>query len=135
MHHFRKLLIAGTNELLKNHSIDLDHTKNEREENGYIKTTIFDRHSIVLWQHIKCNEIQVSIWWDYNHQAHPQADAEGDCREQFRSMQPLCRPKYFPRVIAASCTGYLEREEGKYLQGKDKQGILEPYLRKGEKDI
>lgn len=129
---YRNLLIAGTNELLKKNLISLDSSKNHHRE-GYIFVNIFGFPSVVLWQDVGYEELRISVWWKYYHNLHPQAELTGNSREKFTMSVPLADRKYYKNFIGIAASAWLERKNGKYLMGKQKENIFDIYTRKEEK--
>lgn len=131
---YRKLLVAGTNELLKRNSISLEVVEyNEGIDNqGHIFTDLFGHPSVVTWRDIGYQELQISVWWKYNHSLHPQANLTGNSKENFRHSSPLAKRQHYKKFVGVTASGWLERKEGKYLQGKDLRAIVDTYTRRGE---
>ncbi|MBB2951148.1 hypothetical protein [Sphingobacterium sp. JUb56] len=130
----RNLLMAGLNELIKKESFKLDLQKNEdTDEHGHLFVDILGYPSVVLWREIGFQEVEISVWWKYNHSLHPQANLTGNSKENFRTSEPLADRKYYKKFVGAVIVGWLERREGKFLQGKGNEGILKKYVRRGEK--
>lgn len=132
---YRNLLVAGVNHLLKNKLITLEDstTKNERDNQGYDFTEIFGFPSVVKWRDIGFGELEISIWWKYDHSKHPQAELEGNRRENFNNTTPLARKEHYKNFVGITASGWLERKEGKHLMGKDRERLIGIYTRKGEK--
>lgn len=87
---------------------------------------------MVRWHAISCGELQLSVWWKYDHSQRPQANLEGNQCESFNGSQPLAKPQHFPKIIGAAASGWIERQTGKYLQGRGKEGLFDLYTRRGE---
>ena len=135
MDDFRKLLVLGVNEAIKGGRLSLaaPPTDAATDEDGHFFTTLAGLPSVVLWNSISVGELRVSVWWDYDHSKHPQADGIGNSRESFSLSQPLARRIHYPKFVAATASGWLERKTGKHLQGTGKQGIFDTYLKRGMK--
>lgn len=130
----RNLLMAGLNELIKKKSFQLDIQNNEHtNEHGHLFVDILGYPSAVLWREIGFQEVEISVWWKYNHALHPQANLTGNAKENFRTSTPLADKKHYKKFVGAVIVGWLERREGKFLQGKGDEGILKKYVRRGEK--
>ncbi len=127
MHHHRKLLVLGTNHLLDAGVITLDDVE---VAPGHRFTTLGGRPSVILWRSIGSGELRVSVWWDYDHSRHPQADLAGNARESFSTSAPLAKRSKYPQFVGAVASGWLERKEGKWLQGKGFHGIFDAYVRR-----
>lgn len=132
---YRNLLVAGVNYLIKNELITLEDstTQNKRHNQEYVITEIFGFPSVVKWRDIGFGELEISIWWKYDHSRHPQAELEGNRRENFNSTTPLARKELYKNFVGITASGWLERKEGKHLMGKDKERLVGIYTRKGEK--
>jgi len=131
----RNLLVAGVNDLLNKKLIILDSpgSQNTINDKGYIFTEIFGFPSIVKWRDIGFGELEISVWWKYDHSRHPQAELEGNSRENFNSTTPLARKELYKNFVGVTATGWLEREKGKHLMGKNRERLVGIYTRKGEK--
>lgn len=131
---YRKLLIAGMNELLNLQLISLNAPKNSVEEHGHVFLEIFGYPSVVMWSDIGFEELRISVWWKYNHSLHPQANLTGNYKEKFNCASPLAKRQHYKKFVGITASGWLERRTGKYLQGKNNSGIFEIYTRRGEKE-
>lgn len=131
----RNLLVAGVNDLLNKKLIILESpdSQNTRNEQGHVFTEIFGFPSVVKWRDIGFGELEISVWWKYDHSRHPQAELEGNNRENFNSTTPLARKELYKNFVGVTATGWLEREKGKHLMGKDREKLFGIYTRKGEK--
>lgn len=130
MHPLRKLLVLGVSELVARGAISLH---GGEEPASHLHTVLADRKSVILWRGIGFDELEVSVWWDYNHGAHPQANLEGDYREQFRTSTPLAKRATYPRFVGAIVSGWLERSTGKYLMGAGGERLFERYIRRKDR--
>ncbi len=137
IHKYRRLLVLAVNELLKKGCISLDYINDERDEKefGHLQTKLVGFESIILWRNIGYGELKVSVWWNYNHSKHPQAEMEGDMYEKFDHESPLAKKTSYQNFVGAVISGTLERKTGKYLMGKNSDGISRIYLRKDMGDI
>lgn len=131
----RNLLVAGVNDLLNKKLIILESpdSQNTRNDQGHVFTEIFGFPSVVKWRDIGFGELEISVWWKYDHSRHPQAELEGNRRENFNSTTPLARKELYKNFVGVTATGWLEREKGKHLMGKDSERLVGIYTRKGEK--
>lgn len=130
---YRNLLVAGTNELLNKKLIYLDSSKNHQED-GYLFTSLFDFPSVVIWRSISHQEILISVWWKYDHSLHPQAELSGRSRENFTMSTPLAERKDYKKFVGVTASAWMERKEGKFLQGEGKSKLVDIYTRQGEKN-
>ncbi|EPB9885995.1 hypothetical protein ACR6U3_003227 [Yersinia enterocolitica] len=130
----RNLLVIGTNLLIKNGNISLDSGKDQSSSRqGYIIEDIAGKKSVISWSDIGCGELRISVWWDYEHDKHPQANLEGSSKERFRGASPLAKKQHYRQFVGVVASAYLERESGKYLQCTGKEGIFETYTRSSNK--
>lgn len=135
MYPLRKLLVLAANELIAQGKLDLNgksgdpRNRDDRDE-GHIFADIAGRPSVIMWGDIGHDEIRVSIWWDYDHSKHPQANMQGNQRECFQTSSPLARRELWGRFVAVCASGWIERKAGKYLQGRGPRGIYDTYTRR-----
>lgn len=135
MNPYRKLLVIGLNEILRQNIFSLDWDGASKLESGHLEMMIAGHRSKVLWQDAGFGEVAVAVWWKYDHDKHPQANLEGNAREAFTTPSPLANKRSFPKFVGAVASAWLERDKGKYLQGKGSGHIFERYMRKGEKAL
>jgi len=128
----RKLLVLGLNELLAQNLLSLT---DEGDSQGYIMTKIAGEDAVLLWQTIGSEEVQISVWWKFDHSKHPQAQLDGAYRERFSSSSPLAKSQHYPKFVGATVSGWLERKTGKYLMGRHSQGLFGTYMRRGEREV
>jgi hypothetical protein len=135
MNPYRKLIIAATNELLDWSLITLDGKdgKYSHAEDGHVFLDLFGYPSIVLWRDIGFEELQITVWWKYNHDLHPQANLSGNSREKFHMSSPLAKRHSYKNFVGVTVSAWLERRTGKHLQGKNQEALIDIYTRKGEK--
>lgn len=130
----RKLLVHGLNVAVSEGRVSLtypgDGVSNPADE-GHIKTTIIGHPSIVRWNDGGHGEIQVSVWWKYDHSKHPQANSPSNSMERFRTALPLAKRQQYPKFVGVAVSAWLERENGPYLQGYGTDH-LDVYVRRGE---
>ncbi len=122
----RKLLVLAANHLLQNQLMSLNGSGGEEH---YCEAVIAGRNSIIQWHDIGFQELRISVWWDYDHSRHPQANLTGNSKEQFRTPTPLANRQHYRRFVGATVSGWLERKNGKFLQGKGKRGLFDLYRR------
>lgn len=132
---YRNLLVAGVNELLKRKLISLHSPGNlhENDEKGHIFAEVFGYPSVIKWRYIGFGELEIAVWWKYDHSRHPQAELQGRSRESFNNTSPLARRELYKNFVGVTITGWLERQKGKHLMGKDRERFVDVYTRKGEK--
>jgi hypothetical protein len=128
----RKLLILSINELLSRGLISLD---GEKENPGHIITAIAGENTVINWNEAGFQEIRISAWWKYDHSRHPQANLEGNARENFVTGRPLAKKLHYPKFVGATVSGWLERKTNKHLQGNGHDRLFDVYTRRGEKEI
>lgn len=131
---YRNLLVAATNFLLQENLISLEYDKKiERSEKGHVITTLFNYTSVIMWNNIGYGELRISIWWKYDHSKHPQANLEGNEKEHFRTLSPLAKRQHYKKFVGVVASCNLERMDGKFLQGKKRDGIFSIYTRRSDK--
>lgn len=133
---YRNLVIAGINELIKKGVVSLTAKKPNdptTENDGHVFVELFGFTSVVIWRHIGYDEVTISVWWKYDHSLHPQANSTGNARESFNGSRPLADKSHYRKFVGVVTSGWLERKNGTYLQGKSRKGIFTEYTRNGEK--
>ncbi len=136
MNAYRKLLVLGVNELLQRNLIALKASgKDQRneEENGHIFADLGGAPSVILWENIGVDELRVSVWWNYDHSKHPQANNVGNSKEQFMTASPLAKSQHYRKFVGATVSSWLERRAGLYIQGIGNQGLFKTYMRRSDK--
>lgn len=128
MNPYRKLLMLGVNHLLSEGLIDLN---SQADVSGHTQATLAGRDAVIQWNGIGSGELRVTVWWDYDHSNHPQANLTGNSREEFRTSTPLAKRHHYPKFVGVTASGWLERKAGKYLQGEGSSGIFDTYARRG----
>jgi len=128
---FRKLLILAVNDATQFGKISLKppRTNAPTDEDGHYFTELAGYPSVVLWNSISVGELRVTVWWNYDHTKHPQAQAEDRSRERFQTSTPLAKRSQYSRFVGATASGWLERKTSQHLQGKAGEGIFDTYLR------
>lgn len=128
---YRKLLILAVNEAVRQGKISLDAPASDAptDENGHLFTELAGFPSVVIWSSINVGELRISVWWDYDHSRHPQAESLGNARETFTSAEPLAKRSAYSKFVGATASAWLERKTGKYIQGYGKDNIIYTYLR------
>lgn len=132
MHPHRKLLVLGLNELLGQNCISLT---DEGDSQGHVIAKIAGEETVLLWQTIGSGEVRISVWWKFDYSKHPQAQLDGSYKERFTGARPLAKSQHYPKFVGATVSGWLERETGKYLMGKNSEGLFETYMRRGEREV
>ncbi|WP_307293136.1 hypothetical protein [Flavobacterium sp. SORGH_AS_0622] len=132
---YRNLLVAGVNHLLQTKLITLEDSSShgKRDNEGHVFTEIFGFPSVVRWRDAGFGELEISVWWKYDHSRHPHAELEGNSRENFNTTTPLARKELYKNFVGVTVSGWLERKEGKHIMGKDREKLVGIYTRKGEK--
>ncbi|WP_285295554.1 hypothetical protein [Aureimonas altamirensis] len=136
MNNFRKLLVLGLNEALGRDLLTLEAPRSDAptNEDSHAMFEIAGFPSVFLWSSISVGELRISVWWDYDHSNHPQADSPGNSKETFSLSQPLAKRNKYPKFVGATASAWLERKTGKHLQGEGKQGVFHTYLRADMKE-
>jgi hypothetical protein len=133
---YRNLMVAALNKLIEENHISLafDGT-NKVNEKGHVFVELFNQNSVILWRNIGFGELQISVWWKYDHSKHPQANLEGNERENFNSAKPLARKIHYRKFVGIVASCWLERKTSKHIQGKNREHISVHYSRRGELDV
>ncbi|MGI4947396.1 MAG: hypothetical protein ACRYHC_01695 [Janthinobacterium lividum] len=124
----RKLLVLATNYLIESGQIDL---ASQEDVKGNLQANIGGRNSVITWNGIGAGEVRVSIWWDYEHDKHPQANLGGNSRERFLTSAPLAKRQHYQKFVGVVVSAWLERETGRYLQGTGRDFLPDKYVRRG----
>ncbi|MGN7885417.1 hypothetical protein [Dyadobacter sp. 22481] len=134
---YRNLLVAATNKLLqkKRISLTLPDKASSDELDGHVFVKLFGFPSVILWEHIAYDEVRISVWWKYDHSLHPQANLSGNACENFGGSSPLANRVHYRKFVGVVASGWLERTDGKFIQGSDRKGIFDVYTRKGERAL
>ena len=133
MHTHRKLLVLGLNELLERRLLSLDSAMPVKD--GHLQIEIADEPSVIIWRDIGSDEIELSVWWKYEHAKHPQKDLQGNQCESFHGPTPLSKPQHYPNFVGAFASGWLNRRDQAHLQGYGAKDIFEKYTRRGEEAV
>lgn len=134
MNPLRKLLVHGLNAAVSEGRISLAYPgegKTNPADDGFMATTLCGHPAIVRWNDGGHGEMQVSVWWKYDHSRHPQADSPGTSMERFRTTLPLAKRQHYPKFVGVAVSAWLERQNGPYLQGHGADH-LDAYVRRGE---
>lgn len=130
---YRNLLVAAVNHLVNNKYISLNPINpNPEQENGHVFLNLFGQPSVVLWSNRGFDELLISVWWKYDHINHPQANLEGNSKENFNLSSPLAKKQHYKKFVGVVASCWLERRTGTYLQGKNQDYISNIYTRRGE---
>lgn len=133
MDHLRKLVILAANELLSRKLISLEGpSTSDRDDEGHLFCEIAGQPSVALWSNIGFEELRISAWWKFDISRHPQIELAGSSKEEFGGSSPLALREKYPLFVGACASGWLERREGQYLQGKARDCIFDTYVRRGE---
>ena len=140
----RNLLVIATNHLVRESLISLEapedyearqlHTSREKREKGHVFTEVAGRRTMISWGDVGFEELRISVWWDYDHNNHPQANHTGSYKEKFRTPSPLAKKEKYKDFVGVVCSGWLERKESKHLQGHNKQNLFQIYTRKQNRE-
>ena len=140
MNAHRKLLIYGLNELLSKKLISLTpkgeiNSEHDEDENGHVFVDLLGYPSVILWSNAGFQELRISVWWKYDHSRHPQANLTGNAKESFVTSGPLAKRQHYKRFVGVTASAWLERKDGKWLQGEGSRAIFDIYTRSGEKAV
>lgn len=108
----RELLCHAINFLLKNNLISLNNPKNIPESR--CETEIFGKKSVITWHEHNYDELRISIWWGY-------VGLDNTC-----NMKPLD----YKENVMVTCSCWLERRAGKWVQGVNSELISMIYCSK-----
>ncbi|MBB3590782.1 hypothetical protein FHX08_001126 [Rhizobium sp. BK529] len=136
MDSYRKLLVLGMNDAIKQGRISLAAPPGNgpTDEDGHLFADIAGYPSVVLWQSISYGELRVSVWWNYDHSKHPQAEASGNQRERFTLTMPLANRVRYRKFVGATASAWLERQTAKHLMGHGRRFVFDTYLRADMKE-
>ncbi|MGF1702165.1 hypothetical protein L4D09_17885 [Photobacterium makurazakiensis] len=113
----RNLLGHAINKL-----IELGHISRDKDIRAhYIRCTLLGKESVIIYEPAGFNEILVSVWWDYNPTEHYKLD-------QTVSHKPQTRRIKYKRFVSAVVGGWIERDMGFYLQGRNKNSLTTRYM-------
>ena len=155
------LLGHALNVLVKKKLIDLKTTKEVAA--GYIEVDLFGKKSVINWNGIGYGEIRLSVWWDFDKTNHPQ-HLEGGYKsyvllddvpvnerpyifgkkktvfrndatvEKYLSAEPCAKKQYYKKFVGVTCSCFIERAKGQYLQLSAKHGCHGVYTRSSNKE-
>ena len=133
---YRNLLIAATNKLIEGKHISLRlENINEDKERGHVFLNLFGYKSVIIWRNIGRGELTISVWWKYDHSKHPQANLKANAKESFNLFQPLANKSHYKKFVGVTVSCWLERKSGKYIQGKNRERLIDIYTRRGELEL
>ena len=136
MNEYRKIIVLGINEIVQSELISLNVNGNhipDEKEFGHIFADLANVPSVILWENIGYDELQVSVWWNYDHRKNPLADSLGYAKEQFLALSPIANRRHYPKFVGATVTAWLERKNGLYIQGSGNKGLTETYMRQTDR--
>lgn len=125
----RRLLVLGTNELVR---CGIVSREVDPIETGHIECELAGEKAVILYYDAGYSEVRVSVWWKYEHALHPKTILFGPDYEPFSEPQPVADKKHFKDFVGVTVSGWLERRNGPYLQGRGRD-FLNVYCRRGEK--
>ncbi|MCW8107144.1 hypothetical protein OPS25_01330 [Alteromonas ponticola] len=108
---FRNLLVAGVNSVIEADQVNLD---SQKDVEGELTADIHGYSSIIKWRGLGHGELSFHVFWAVN------ADVKGGKRLQRLNGQKI--------TYHASVLGWLERKDGKWLQGEGGSSLTEMYL-------
>lgn len=126
MNPYRKLVVLGTNHLIEHGLIKLDA---DADEVGHVQTELAGKNCLIQWRGAGFGEIKITVWWDFVPANYPRAAAAA---EDYTADRPVTDRKDYGKFIGAMAGCWLERREGKYLQGKGSDFLSFKYARRGE---
>ena len=126
---YRNLLVGAINTLVLENKISLNSKdSNNQNENGYIFRKLFGHSSLIRWRGIGYHELEISVWWKYDKLNDPMSSYS----ENFNSTAPLAPKNLYPNFVGTTASCWLERLDGKYIQGYKRKNIFHVYTRRGE---
>lgn len=135
INHYRKLLVYAVNELLTAGLVSLDDVKEVDECDSHVHfAEIAGRPSAILWRGIGHEELRIAIWWDFDRERYEGYWPQGQAHK-YNSAGLLVPKNLRSQMVGATAAGWLERRDGKWLQGKGGEAILWRYLRTGSKEL
>jgi hypothetical protein len=129
----RNVLTYGFNAVVREGVFDptLPSMGLEGEKLGHLHTIIDGRPAVVLWQIDFHNYMLFSVWFDYIHANHPQADLPG-ASEKFTAAKPVAKRKHYQKFVGAIVSGWLDLD-GDFLLGFGVDEIWAEYTRSDAK--
>lgn len=112
----RDLICIAINEIIKCERIDISNP-NEEIIDGSIYTEIIGKKSKISWRGIGYGEVRITIWWGIK-PAYIDSPATKPLNRKMIDALDVC------------CSGWLERKEGKWLQGYGSDWIFDTYCSK-----
>lgn len=131
MNPYRKLVTIALNKAIEAGKISLDWS-GQKQESGFLTTIIAGKNTVINWSDVGFGEIRISVWWDYEHDKHPQAHMEGQYKETFQTSEPLAKKQRYKDFVGIVCSAWIERDSGRYIQGYGNDSIFDRYTRRGE---
>lgn len=126
----RKLLVLGVNRALEDRVLHLD--PDVEVGGGHLFAEIAGAPGVFIWRTITAEEMEISVWWNYEHSRHPQANPKGPGNERFNGPTPLAKPERYKEFVGAVACGWLARRTGAFLQGYGGEGISHKYVRRAD---
>lgn len=114
-----KLMVIGLNQAIASGRIDLNghsgpYTENRSPE--VMEMTIGDRPALLSWFDAGYDELRVTVWWDWRPDMMPTWRKKHLHRSAGYSVPSVAR-RFYPLILGACGSCYLERREGKYIAG------------------
>lgn len=131
LENFRKLLVLSVNHLVTEKNFSLIASATDFQPVcGWTQASVAGYPSIIIWKEGESAQIQVSLWWNYDHAANPLSRAGKRKSETFDTTQPVAPKDQYSKFIGGTVSGWIERQSGIFLQGVDRQGLFDTYLRR-----
>jgi hypothetical protein len=154
------LMGHALNILIDKNLIDIRST--EPVKAGYVELELLGFKSVINWNDVGHGEIRLSVWWDFDKTKHPQhldggykkhvllddipeADqhkyfgnkktiySDSSFVEQYTTSSPLAKKSYYKDFVGVTCSCWIERINGPYLQLSEQHDCFDSYVRSGNK--
>ncbi len=129
MNPYRKLFVLALNHLLENKIFDLDWNVSSSHDNGFAEANIAGKYTVINWHDHGHGEVYLTVWWNYDISKDPRS------KERNEFQYPPAHKSRYSEFVSIVASIYLERKDGKWLQGRGSDYINKTYTRKGDLEI
>lgn len=155
------LLGHALNILIDKKLIDLRNT--EPVKAGYLELELLGYKSVINWHDVGYGEIRLTVWWDFDKTKHPKhleggykdhvilddiPDAErykyfgkkktiyrdSSYNEHYTTAGPLAKKSQYKDFVGVTCSCFVERTKGLYLQLSQQHDCHKVYVRSKNKE-